>query len=170
MNDNEGRKSQMSIEPGTYKGRCIEDVTQPARLGRSSGGNEQIALAFELYSPDGDTLGTMDWIGTFAPGKTTDITLRALDACGWTGADPSDLTGITDNEVELVVQREADQNGVERTRIRWVNRPGAGRIEFKTKLGAQETKALGAQLKGQIAAMRAARGGRSGPAPSGVPF
>lgn len=161
----------MSIEPGTYKARCIEDVTKPARLGRSNGGHEQIALTFEVYGPEGEVLGTMDWIGTFAPGKATEITLKALDTCGWTGAEPADLTGITDQEVELVIASETYE-GKTSTRVKWINRPGAGRIEFKNKLGAQDAKALGAQLKGQIAAMRAARGGRSGPAPSGssAPF
>ena len=158
------------ISPGTYRARCTGPTD--AQWGVSQNGNLQLALVFDLL--DEAVAGQrITWIGTFAVGKATDFTLQALENCGWQGSDPTaDLTGIDSQDVELVVDTEAGQDGVMRARVRWVNRPGSGRIKFKQPVGPSELGAFSQEIRGAVAARRA--GNRSaaparprGPAPRG---
>lgn len=147
----------MIDQPGKYRARCIDNPAEP-RLGRSESGNEQIALTFALLDEDGrETSETIDWVGTFAEGKATEITIKAMRTCGWTGDSLDSLDGINDNEVELDVQWD-EYKGEKRLRVKWVNRPGGNRILFKTALDPAGKKALAARLRGAIAASKPAGG------------
>ena len=107
------------------------------------------------------TCQRITWIGTFAPGKATGFALDALENCGWKGNDPTaDLTGIDSQDVELVVDAEAGQDGVMRPRVRWVNRRGSGRIKFKQPIGPGELGAFRDEIRGAVAARRATGGQR----------
>ena len=138
------------IQSGRYMARCTGPAD--ASWGMSQNGNLQLALVFELLE-GGQQLS---WVGTFASGPATDICLQALENCGWKGTDPiEDLSGIDSEEVELVVVEEEDLEGNLRTRVRWVNRPGAGRIKFKHPVGPAELAAFKGEIRAAVAAKRA---------------
>lgn len=145
------------IQAGKYRARAtsIEDVS----FGVSKQGNLQIAVVFDLL--DEHVAGqTISWVGTFADGKATDIAIKALEACGWQGEDPTEsLDGITDNEVVLVVENETGEDGKVYAKVSWVNRPGAGRVKFKQPISGQELRVFGADIKRAVTANRAMSGG-----------
>lgn len=144
----------MSIQDaGKYRAKCIDNPSEP-RFGRSEGGNEQIALTFALTDEEGHTTDTtIDWVGTFAEGKATEITLKALRTCGWKTDNVDNLDGINDNEVELDVQWD-EYKGERRLRVKWINKPGGNRIKFQNELDAGGRKALAARLRGAAIASK----------------
>lgn len=124
-----------------------QDVT----FGRSSNGNDQIAVVFEIT--EGDRAGQrMTWTGTFTE-KATAITMRALRAAGWATDDLTDMSGIGDKDVDLAVGVE-EYEGEVRERIRWVNEPGGGKFAFKQPVEGHDLKALAARVKGEAVASR----------------
>lgn len=137
------------IEAGKYKARAVgpNDV----QFGTSKNGNEQVAVLF-AFTEDALLGQHITWIGAFAPGKATEITIKALRNCGWAGADLTDMSGIDSEEVELVVVEEADDKGNPRTRVQWVNKPGSGKIEFQSPLAGDGLKAFAARMKGTLLA------------------
>ncbi len=147
------------IDTGRYLARAID-----SQLGFAETGTEQIAVTFEIE--EGDYTGhTITWIG-FLTDASSEITVKALLACGWSGDDLSDLTGIDRNQVELVVEHEM-YNGVKRARVKWVNRPGSGGFVMKHQMSEVQKKALSQKMKGLIVTLRKEEGG-SRPAPSGA--
>ena len=147
------------IQPGKYRARATgaEDV----QFGVSAKGNLQIGVLFELL--DEEMAGqTISWVGTFAEGKSTDISIKALEACGWQGDDPTEsLEGISTNEVILVVEHEAGEDGRVYAKVAWVNRPGAGRVKFKQPINGQDLRVFGADIKRAVMANRAFNSGGS---------
>lgn len=147
------------IQPGKYRARATsaEDV----QFGVSKQGNLQIGVLFELL--DEEMAGqTISWVGTFADGKATDIAIKALEACGWQGDDPTEsLEGITNNEVVLVIENETGEDGRSYAKVLWVNRPGAGRVKFKQPISGQDLRVFGADIKRAVAANRAMNSGGS---------
>ncbi len=164
----------MIENPGKYLAKCVDDPSA-VRFGRAKTGSEQIALTFALVDDSGrvDHGATIDWVGSFANDKSTEITIKALRACGWTGNDLTDLRGINDLEVELDVQLEEYQ-GEQRLRVRWVNKPGGGRIKFADELDQRSRQALAARLKQRAAAIAPTGGQRAPGRPSAggdnIPF
>jgi hypothetical protein len=139
----------MSItEPGKYLARCIDDPLA-IRWGRAKSGSEQIALTFALVDNGKPTNATIEWVGGFGSDDSAKITLRALRACGWSGDDLLDLRGINDCDVEIDVQRDEYQ-GESRLRVRWVNKPGSGRLTFKEQLDDRSKKALAARMRSLV--------------------
>jgi hypothetical protein len=146
----------MNIEPGTYRAKCTG--TKDAQWGVSKNGNVQLALVFAFA--EGELLGQeITWIGTFAPGKATDIAIQAIENCGWDGTDPTEsLDGIDKNDVNLVIGLEADQDGKMYPRVQWVNKPGNGRIKFQQPVSAKELKAFSPDIRGAVAMRRQQQG------------
>lgn len=130
------------LKPGTYRARA-----KRAELGYTSKGTEQVAVTFEV---EGHTL---TWFGFFTD-KTADSTLRGLAATGWRGDNLSDLSGVGTLECEVVVVMEPDLDGRDRTRIRWVNRPGSGGVELKKPMGPAERQAFAERMRGKAIVMR----------------
>lgn len=109
------------LAPGKYRARPIAWA-----LGLSKGGKEQAEVAFELL--DEAHVGvTRTWTGSFNPGKATEITFKALQACGFEGVDLNVLAEKPppDVEVSLVIEHE-DYQGKTYEKIRWVNKPYSG--------------------------------------------
>lgn len=134
-------------QPGKYLARCIDDP-RAIRWGRAKSGSEQIALTFATTGddpavPEGSTI---EWVGGFGSDEAAKITLKALRACGWSGEDLLDLSGINREQVEIDVQVDEYQ-GEKRLRVRWVNRPGAGRLTFRETLDDRSKKALAARMR-----------------------
>jgi hypothetical protein len=141
------------IEPGTYAAKALE-----AGLGVTSTGKEQVAVQFELADSQRIT-----WYGYFTD-KTRKGTFEALRACGWVGDNLADMTGITENEVELVIQHEPDQNGTARARVRWVNRPGGGGLAMAKPMDAASAAAFAESMRGAVVAHEAEAVGQGQPA------
>lgn len=120
--------------------RCIDDPTE-VRWGRASTGTAQLALTFQLK-----TGGTMEWIGSFAGETSSKISRRVLRNCGWDTKTLKDLAGINENEVELDIQWE-EYEGKYRQRIKWVNKPGGGRMKFDDALEPNDLDDLDAMME-----------------------
>ena len=128
---------------GTYRAKAIE-----AQLGFTNGGKEQVAISFQVLTPGFE--GTrLAYYGTFGE-KALEITVKALRACGWTGLDLSDFTGIDTNEVNLVVEHE-EYNGTITAKVKWVN-DGAGGL-LKNVMGDSEKKSFAQRMRGQLATL-----------------
>jgi hypothetical protein len=139
-------------EAGKYQARCIDDPSS-IRWGRAKSGAEQIALTFAIIDSNGEpTVSTMEYVGSFGSQQSAEIALKALRVCGWQGDDILDLRGINANVVELDVQWDEYQNE-RRLRIKWLNRPGAGRIAFRDSLDDRAKQALARRIRGLAAGL-----------------
>jgi hypothetical protein len=121
-------------------------------LGRSSTGKEQVAISF-LVLTEGATHERLTWYGYFTE-HTFDRTVETLRTCGWQGDDLSDLSGVEQNKVSLVVVDE-DFEGKVTARVAWVNRTGGG-PSVKEVLEGNEAKAFAAAMKDRVRAWSAA--------------
>lgn len=149
--------------PGTWRARvtAAEDV----QFGLSSNNNEQVAIPFVITQ--GEHQGELiTYFGSFTE-KAVDHTLKAMRNCGWQGDDLSNLVGITDNEVELVCAME-EYNGQMKLRVRWVNRPGEGKVKLDRPLDSAQRAAFAARMKGTVIAARQAAGVPGGTAAAAV--
>jgi hypothetical protein len=136
---------------GTFRGKA-----KSWALAKASTGTPQVAVEFEVFIEGGSTRRT--WYG-FLTDKTLENTVESLRAMGWQGEDLSQLEGLDANEVDLVIQEEADEQGNARDRIRWVNKIGGG-LAVKSVMSEGEAKALGAELMGRIKALGSIGGQR----------
>lgn len=136
------------IPAGTYRARAC--APGEAQLGYTAKGTEQIAVAFTLLQPpfEGQCI---TWFGYFSD-KATEQTVKALRACGWQGDDLNDLTGLDANEVDLVIEEETDDQGRVRSRVRWVNRPGDGRVKLQNTMSPEQRKSFAARMRGNVKA------------------
>ena len=124
---------------GRHRARAAEWA-----LGRSGTGKEQLAILFSLLDRPGEEITSY----LFFTEATFDITVKSMRACGWRGADLSDLTGMDANEVTLVIDHEEDQKGVMRARVRWINTTGG--LAMKATLDKDQARNFAAQMKGKI--------------------
>lgn len=154
----------LPMQKATYRARAIG-----AGFGTSSKGNTQIAIQCEVVEHDlaGETIA---WLGHFTE-KTADRTIESLQHFGWKGDDLSELEDLDADRaatllpeiVEIVVDPE-QYEGEWQLKVKWVNRPGAGRFSFKEPLTGAGLKAFAAQMKGAI---RGARGAQAAQRPNG---
>lgn len=145
------------LDKGYYRARALG-----GEFGYSSKkGTEQVAVEFEILdeSHQGERI---TWIGFFTD-KTTERTMESLRICGWKTDDVTDLQGITDNEVQLVIDHETFE-GKERAKVQWVNRPSSG-FQMKSTMNADQKKAFAQRMKGAAVKSRQAAA-----APNGNPF
>jgi len=150
------------IPPGTYRARVASPDSH--QFGYSSNETEQIALTFKfLQEPFAGQY--MTWFGFFTD-KTKETTFKTLRACGWQGDDLADMSGIDANEVDLVIETELDQQGRERSRIRWVNELGGGKVKMQNTMTPEQQRAFAARMKGTAIALREGKGPAKPPRPS----
>lgn len=135
------------IPAGTYRAKGIE-----AQLGFTSTNKEQVAISFQVLTP-GFENQRLAYYGTFGE-KALEITIKALRACGWTGLDLGDLTGVDANEVNLVVEHE-EYNGVVSAKVKWVN-DGAGGL-LKNVMGDAEKLSFAQRMRGEVARLSQAQ-------------
>src|SRR5688500_1276083 len=138
------------IKEGTYTAKGVE-----AKLGFTAAGKEQVAVRLRLSSGEGIT-----YFGYFTE-KTTERTLESLRHLGWAGEDLFDLSGIDQNEVEIVVEHEEYEtdSGELKTsaKVRWINAIGGGGIAMKSTMDVAQAKAFAQRMKATaIAAKRKA--------------
>lgn len=142
------------IAPGTYRGRAVGGA-----LGETSSGGEQVAVEFELMDSTGAVGPHILWYGYFTE-KAFDHTIRALRVCGWKGDMLTDLSGLTDNEVSLVIESETYE-GRTKSRVRWVNPAGDVGLGLKAPLTGDKARAFAAKMRGRIAGVDQAERSRT---------
>lgn len=135
---NDEMDESVLLPAGRYRARAVEGA-----LAETSTGRPQVAVLFTLTDPNWAG-NTMTWYGYFSE-KTQSKTLEALRTCGWKGDDLSDLAGICDNEVSIVVEHENDQDGVTRAKVRWVNRVGS--LGIRAPMAPDQARAFAARMK-----------------------
>lgn len=137
---------------GRFAGKHVARAVE-AKLGYTSTGSEQVAVAFEVT--EGELRGqTLTWFGYFSE-KTVQRTLESLRNCGWQGTDISDLSTVGSRECQIVVEEEVDQEGTARDRVRWVNALGAGRVQLKSEMGDEAKRAFAARMRALAAGVKA---------------
>jgi len=142
---------------GTYAARATGEY----QVGRAGTGTEQAGVEFEFQ--DGDHAGKrLTWYGNLNTPENIQRTMKSLRACGWKTDDITDLDGITENVVNVVVEID-EYKGERRNKIAWVN--GAG-VAMKHVLSEGERLAFKEKMKGYAVA---SRGGGAAPAASPKP-
>jgi hypothetical protein len=145
------------LDPGTYRAHAIA-----AELGFTNGGDEQVAISFEILDHPGQRI---TWYGGFsteikgqAKKSPCERTFETLRTCGWEGDDLTDLAGIDSNDVEVVLEIN-EYEGKESNRIKWVNSLGSGGPALKNVMPPDAKKAFAAKMRGQAIASRQKMGG-----------
>jgi len=154
------------LPPGNYRARADKSTVT---FGKAKTGSDQVAITFDLLDPKAEGYQQrILWIGTLA-GGALDNTLNGIIAAGWVGVDLLALDGIGDVECSLKIKHEADQNGVMRAKVDYVN-PLSKTFAFKETLDANGIASLNDRLAGSIMAARerAASGGRGANPSSGA--
>lgn len=118
------------IKPGRYTAHVKEHA-----ITETKNGDPQAAVVFEFEYEDGKR--ELTWFGSFKE-KAVEHTIKALVVCGLDGANPAGALQIG-KEVSIVVETDTDQEGRERSKVRWVNKPG---IALKPMVGAEAASKL----------------------------
>jgi hypothetical protein len=146
------------INPGTYRAKPLA-----YQFGYTKDNKEQVLVDFRIVEECEFNGWVLPWFGFFTD-KTWDRTLESLHHCGWVGDDLSDI-GVLDQEVEIVVDIEPDLEGVDRNKVRWVNKIGAGRITLQKPMVGNDLKMFAAKMKaraGNRPQQQSARSSNSG--------
>lgn len=133
-------------------------------FGTSQNGNTQIGVTMSVTSPDEFRGETITWLGHFTD-KTAARTIESLQHMGWQGDDLAELDALDaagcaqhlPNAVELVCEPE-EYNGAWHLRVKWVNKIGGGRFEFKEPVTGAGLKTFAAQMRNTVKSVRAAGG------------
>lgn len=132
--------SDGKIPAGYYKGRAVEGSEQ---YGTTENGNEQIALDVEIPSLNRSFTTFLYFSDAASP-----YAVERLRACGWRGADISDLSGISKNEIDVGIKYET-YKGEPRMKVDIAT--GGGRITLEKPMGDKEKRAFAARMKGVLA-------------------
>jgi hypothetical protein len=165
----------LPLQKATYRALA---TSTPIKFGRSSKGNAQIAVEFDILGTNDETAEevstgeTITWIGTFSD-NTTMRTIESLLHCGWQGEDPADLNDKpASSELPTVVELVCEPDtwdGEVKLKVQWVNKPGRGRFVFKEAMSEGDLRAFGAQLRASVKSVRAAGGAPRAPRSQGAP-
>ncbi len=104
------------VKPGRYTANVLDHG-----ISETKAGEPQAVIKFE-FDFDGSKR-ELTWFGSFKE-KALPFTLEALVACGLKGNNPAGALEIG-KEVSIVVEKETDESGKERNKVRWVNRAHA---------------------------------------------
>jgi hypothetical protein len=139
----------------------IAEGRQPAicrsiQFGKTSKGDEQIAIGFEIVGEGNPDVGRqITYFGMFTD-TTIDFTVEALRNCGWQGDELAELPRLADegllpNEVSLVIEHE-EWEGKWREKVKWVNRPGGGKVKLAAPLDDQSLGRFSSMMKSKVRA------------------
>ncbi len=135
------------IPVGNFRAKATK-----AEPGKAKTGNEQVLVTFQITQ--GPQAGQeIVWRGMFTE-KTTDRTIDSLILCGWDTIDYVSFTGITKNEVEIVVEHEPGRDDPSKSfaRVAWVN--DANRGPKQEVMQAGELQSFAQRLKGKVLAAK----------------
>lgn len=136
----------MTIEDGAWKARARE-----AALAVASTGSPQLGIDFEII--EGPSKGEHVTAYLYFSEGSFDRTIEALRLCGWKGNDLSNLAGITDNEVRIVVEHE-EYNGVVRPKVKWIN--SVSGVAVQNRMSPGDAADFANRMRGRIVAMEQA--------------
>ena len=159
----------MKVQAGSYKARAVNGDFGTSK----SKGTSYVRVGFQIV--DGPFAGsTVTWDGWITD-KTRQRVVDSLAYCGCTfpSDDFTDLTGLGDQEVEIVVEdnnyQKDDGTTVEASRVAWVNSL-AGSVSVDQRMGDAERARLRASMKGEILRAKSrAPSPAPGPAPAPRP-
>jgi hypothetical protein len=153
----------MINKAGTYKAKATDEVI----LGQSrTKGTPFVGIYFKVT--EGEFAGQLiKWEGWLTE-KTAERVIESLQHCGWRGDDMSELprnpNGLTDNEVEIVVEMEPyngddpDKQGKSYPKVQWVNRAG-GKPKFAGEsMDVAQAAAFGKRFRGLAIALKTKAG------------
>ena len=145
------------LQPGKYRAKPIFGEWLCSR-----NGNEFVRVCFQILdaqlSASNDAPeASIDARFFFTQSKNTEISIRALKACGciFPNNDITDLSGLGNHEVELVVAHQ-EYNGFTSPTVKWVNslskpsRNAAMSPFKKAELTSQQAVAIRQRLKGTL--------------------
>jgi hypothetical protein len=134
------------LTAGTFRARAVD-----GEFGFSSKNTEQIAVRFQIL--EGPCRGeTITWYGFFNTPENATRAMQVLRRCGWQANDLTDLRGLTDLEVELVLEEE-EYEGKKRIRVKWVNEIGGGPT-LSRKMDDAQKRAFANRMKGIAASIK----------------
>lgn len=150
------------IAEGKYNAKGIEGALTTSK----EKGTPAVQVILEIA--EGEHAGErMRWDGWLTD-ATSQRTLESLRYLGWHGDMLTDLTGITENVVQIVVEHESREvNGEHKTfpRVKWINRIGGGaKISDEARMPSQAANALAQRFRAQARGIAAATAGPSKPA------
>lgn len=123
------------IEAGIYRGRAIAGSEQ---YGQTSKDNDQIVLDLQLLEL-GETVSTFLVFSE----KAAPWSMKRLRACGWTGDNLADLTGIDSQEVDVQVRYE-EYNGDMKMKVEIVV---GGTVTLENQFDDKSKKAFAAKFR-----------------------
>lgn len=145
------------INEGRYLGRPRSAMS----VGKSSGGNLQVAVTLDLLNDGCDGM-SLAWFGTLgASDESDDITIRQLRDMGWTGTDLDDPSGIGTVDVTVVVKHEEFNGKIRHKASVWPK--GGSTFAFAEPAPKASIAAMNAKLRGKftLTAKQAAGGSKS---------
>jgi hypothetical protein len=139
----------------------ITEGKHPARaLGYEFGitpntGTRYIRISFEVTS--GEHAGqSVTWNGWLTE-KTLERTLDSLECTGWDGASISNPVGIGSADCVIDVEHEESNDGKRFARVKWVNRPGAGKLKEDQRLDPGSVSGLDREFRASLLERRQSR-------------
>jgi hypothetical protein len=167
----------MSNENLIDEGRYLAKVTE-AVLAKASNGNWQVAVGFEILSPEGAAGRLITWYGSLAKtvvtagkyeGKTVaEMTVDSLETCGWDGEglEETSLATAVGNEVSIVIAHD-EYDGNVKAKVKFINPPNSLGAAVKERATANEAANVTKQFQGLLMKrkqQRQARGATQKPA------
>jgi hypothetical protein len=129
------------LSAGSYRAKVLSrSITETKK------GDPQATVVFEVLS--GAKSEKITWYGSFSE-KAQKYTIQNLLTLGLQGNNPSGQLEIG-REVEIVVDTEPDDEGRERTKVKYINKIGA----IRNAMSPEMAKAKLAALEGAVAAAR----------------
>jgi hypothetical protein len=147
----------MAIKEGTYIAKVLTHA-----ISETQKGDPQAVVTFSFQTDDGPH--NLNWYGSFSE-KAMPHTVKALVVCGLKGNNPAGELEIG-KEVQIVIENEADDKGVLRSKIRWVNQVGGGVKKMAPELARAKLSAL----EGAVMAARQKLGASAQADEDTIPF
>lgn len=138
-------------KPGTFDATVVDYGASTTKKG-----SPMVMIRFKYEDGDKDA-HFINWYGTFASDKSSEITCEALAVCGWTTNSPADLakgagSGVLDETRQVSITLKNDEyEGKVRLKVAYINPPGGA--GFRDSMGhAEAVKAFSGINIGAIAA------------------
>lgn len=142
----------------------VNGIARASSYGESEKGNTQLGVTFEVVDHEQYNGSAITAMLHFTD-ATAERSIESLMHMGWDGEELSDLAGLDEegcakllpNVVQLVCEPE-EYEGKWTLKVKWINRPGAGRFAFKKPLEREDLRAFSAQMRNVVRSVRAAGG------------
>ena len=129
-------------------GKHIARATGTYDFAISSKQSEYVRVGFVIA--EGPATGERINADLYFTPKTEQRSLEALRYCGWDGDDPTELSNITANCVELDIKGE-EYEGKTNPRVQWINQIRG--VTVKNQMDSQAKKAFAARMRGTVMAV-----------------